>query len=353
METFNLNKYLTGRYIVYTDSGMKVDIIDYPGRSGIGVLGNNSILGKVRPFNSVSYFIVEFYLDGNIKSLLCNDKIKIKNLVMYEFVEKWFNIRLSYSESGLESSIPYDTEDDALLHRLPSDLDTIRVVYSPEKYKCGPSLNQLDDMGVSGIYEDKYSSSSSSHKSKYQVSDPKHLPEVKYYNSLGEDITDIKDIMMSKDFLLHRRDPINVLLIKIIRDEHYKKEMTSIPDKDIIHVLNPSSHDIIMSSNTEDLILVSDRLPDVKKIIDLRVELNKEIRRGIYLGFLESYPSLEKWINSESILLDKYILLKYYQSAVKTNELIRTIECENFGSEVPLEECSLSNMITESDNTYK
>lgn len=159
METFNLNKYLTGRYIVYTDSGMKVDIIDYPCRSGIGVLGDNSILGKIRPFNSVSYFIVEFYLDGNIKSLLCNDKIKIKNLVMYESVEKWFNIRLSYSESELESSMPYDTEDDALLHRLPSDLDTIRVVYSPERNKCGSSLNPLNDLGVSGEDSDSEVSS--------------------------------------------------------------------------------------------------------------------------------------------------------------------------------------------------
>lgn len=188
METFNLDKYLTGKYIVYTDSGMKVDIIDYPGRSGIGVLGDNSILGKIRPFNSVSYFIVEFYLDGNIKSLLCNDKIKIKNLVMYESVEKWFNIRLSYSESGLESSMPYDTEDDALLHRLPSDLDTIRVVYSPERHKCGSSLNQLDDLGVSGsgTCETKCSSSNSSHVSRNQIS---NQTEVKYYNSLGEDIT--------------------------------------------------------------------------------------------------------------------------------------------------------------------
>ena len=76
MEIFNLNKYLTGEYLVYTDSGIKVDIIDYPGKSGI--LGDNSILGKVRSANSWSYSIVEFDLDGNIKSLLPDNNVKIK-----------------------------------------------------------------------------------------------------------------------------------------------------------------------------------------------------------------------------------------------------------------------------------
>lgn len=88
MEIFNLNKYLTGEYLVYTDSGIKVDIIDYPGKSGI--LGDNSVLGKVRSANSWSYSIVEFDLDGNIKSLLPDNNVKIKNLVMYESVVKWF-----------------------------------------------------------------------------------------------------------------------------------------------------------------------------------------------------------------------------------------------------------------------
>lgn len=149
MEIFNLNKYLTGEYLVYTDSGIKVDIIDYPGKSGI--LGDNSVLGKVRSANSGSYSIVEFDLDGNIKSLLPDNSAKIKSLVMYKSVVKWFNIRLSYSGAGLESSMPYDTENDALLHRLPSDLDTIKVVYSPERYrdKCIEFEVQLEGSNLS------------------------------------------------------------------------------------------------------------------------------------------------------------------------------------------------------------
>ena len=152
MEIFNLNKYLTGEYLVYTDSGIKVDIIDYPDRSGVGILGDNSILGKVSSANSGLYSIVEFDLDGNIKSLLPDDGCaKVKSLVMYKSVVKWFNIRLSYSGAGLESSMPYNTENDALLHRLPSDLDTIKVVYSPERYrdKCIEFEVQLEGDNLS------------------------------------------------------------------------------------------------------------------------------------------------------------------------------------------------------------
>lgn len=307
MEIFNLNKYLTGEYLVYTDSGIKVDIIDYPGKSGI--LGDNSVLGKVRSANSWSYSIVEFDLDGNIKSLLPDNNVKIKNLVMYESVVKWFNIRLSYSGAGLESSMPYDTENNALLHRLPSDLDTIKVVYSPEKC-VGPSLNQLDNLGVSGICETKDFSIHLSDRIEYQVNDPKHLPEVKYYNSLGEDISDVKDIMSTNEFLTLKSDPILISLIEIVAEENDKKELPNIPDNDIEHIIEPLSELIIASSTPESLMSVSDKMADPMKFIKLGASINKEVRRGIYLGFVDSYPDLMKYANDKNVLLDKYVLHK-------------------------------------------
>lgn len=40
---------------------------------------------------------------------------------------KWFNVRLDYSGRYIESSEAYDTEEDALDHKLKSDTDTIKV----------------------------------------------------------------------------------------------------------------------------------------------------------------------------------------------------------------------------------
>lgn len=40
---------------------------------------------------------------------------------------KWFNVRLDFSGRYLESSEMYDSFEDALNHRLLSDVDTIKV----------------------------------------------------------------------------------------------------------------------------------------------------------------------------------------------------------------------------------
>lgn len=133
---------------------------------------------------------------------------------------------------------------------------------------------------------------------------------MKYYNSLGEDISDVKDIMSTNEFLTLKSDPILILLIEIVAEENDKKELPNIPDNDIEHIIEPSSELIIASSAPESIMSISDRMADPMKFIKLGASANKEVRRGIYLGFVDSYPDLMKYANDKNVLLDKYILYK-------------------------------------------
>lgn len=125
---FNYLDYCTGKYVVFTKCGFKVLSIDNYCSPRDHYL-ECRITNEKGEINLYSYnYDGEFLGQMWSKNMTSWDVSRSDmKLVMYECKKEWFNVRVGVS-GVLESSVGYDTESDALSHKLLSDIDTICVI---------------------------------------------------------------------------------------------------------------------------------------------------------------------------------------------------------------------------------